>query len=105
MTAEFPLMITVEFKGVFLSDANKIGTSKFDWMCFEHIKLHSRNEFLIRKNSGKLNINKMSENLRNFENFIEEKNQLCTQTSENLEKSPNAQRCILPVSYPVDLLL
>ena len=44
MTAEYPLMITVEFKGGFLSDANKIGTSKFDWMCFEHIKLHNRNE-------------------------------------------------------------
>ena len=43
MTAVFPLMITVEFKGVFLSDANKIGTSKFDWMCFEHIKLIGMN--------------------------------------------------------------
>ena len=51
---------------------------------------------------GELKKIKMSENLRNFENFIEEKNQLCTQTSENLEKSPNAQRCILSVSFPVD---
>ena len=61
MTAEFPLMITVEFKGVFLSDANKIGTSKFDWMCFEHIKLIGMN-FSFGKIQGKLKINKMSEN-------------------------------------------
>ena len=72
MTAEFPLMITVEFKGVSLSHANKVGTSKFDWMCFEHIKLIGMN-FSFAKLWGKLKINKMSEDLRNFENFIEEK--------------------------------
>jgi hypothetical protein len=49
-------------------------TSKLDWRCFEYYKLIGMNSTFAQI-LGKLIKNKMSENLKNFENLKEKKGQ------------------------------
>ena len=52
-----------------ISEPSTAGTSNLDWRCFEYYQI-DRNEFHIRENLRK---NKMSENLKNFEDLKEKK--------------------------------